>query len=131
MQEQEGDKIKIGELEASLSTAQGTIQEEKERYRDLEHRFAEERRQREILGTQEKEQVQKVLDDLNLQLSKAREEIRKLRKNLSSKEVEATTSKDRLTELETGLRAALGTLDGTKSNFVKVSTPRHYRANLR
>lgn len=119
-EEQEGDKIKIGELEAALSGAQSTIEEDKERFRDLEDQFTEERKQREILDSQEKEEVQKVLDDLNIQLSKSKDETRKLRKSLSSKEVEANSSMERLADLESSIRDALGTLDGTKSNFIKV-----------
>ncbi|XTI91135.1 hypothetical protein V2W45_1413718, partial [Cenococcum geophilum] len=118
-EEQEGDKIKIGELESALNSARTTIQDEKERFRDLEERLAEERRQREILDSQEKEELQKMLTDLNLQASKAKEEVRRLRKNLSSKEVEATTWKQRLDELESNLREALGDLNGTRSSLLK------------
>ncbi|KAF2459277.1 hypothetical protein BDY21DRAFT_408530 [Lineolata rhizophorae] len=118
-EEQESDKIKIGELEASLNAAQTSVQEEKERFRDLEERLAAERRQREILDSQEKEEVQKVLNDLNSQASKAKDEVRRLRKNLSSKEVEATTWKERLDDLEQNLREALGDLNGTRSSLLK------------
>lgn len=118
-EEQEGDKIKIGELESALNTAQTNIQDEKERFRDLEERLAEERRQREILDSQEKEELQKVLTDLNSQATKAKDEVRRLRKNLSSKEVEATTWKQRLDELESNLREALGNLNGTRSSLLK------------
>jgi chromosome segregation ATPase len=119
-EEQEGDKIKIGELESALNTATTTIQDEKERFRDLDQRLTEERRQREILDSQEKEELQKVLTDLNLQNSKAKDEVRRLRKSLSLKEVEASTWKQRLDELESNLREALGNLDGTRSSLLKV-----------
>ena len=119
-EEQEGDKIKIGELEAALNGAETTIQHEKERFRDLEERLAEERRQREILDTQEKQEVDKIITDLNAQLTKLKEDNRKLRKNLSSKEVEASSWKQRLDELENGLREALGNLNGTKASLFKV-----------
>ncbi len=120
-EEQEADKIKIGDLEATLAASQSNLQEEKERFRELEERLAEERRQREILDSQEKEEVQKVLNDLNSQASKARDEVRRLRKNLSQKEVEATTWKGRLDELENNLREALGDLNGTRTSLLKVS----------
>ncbi|KAF4305253.1 Spindle associated [Botryosphaeria dothidea] len=119
-EEQEGDKIRIGDLEAALNQAQMSIQEEKERYKDLEDRVSEERKQREALDSQEKEQVQKAFDELNTQASKARDEVRRLRKELSSKEVEASTWKQRLDDLENSLRDALGSLDGTKTNLLKV-----------
>jgi len=121
-EEQEGDKIRIGDLEAALNAAQTSLQDEKERMRELEERLAEERRQREILDDQEKAEVQKVLDDLNTQASTAKDEVRKLKKNLSAKEEEAATWKERLEALENNLREALGNLDGTRSSLLKVCT---------
>lgn len=120
-EEQEGDKIKIGELESTLNAAQITIQDEKERYRELEERIAEERRQREVLETQEKQEVDKVVTELNTQLAKLKDENRKLRKGLSSKEVEAAQWKQRLDELEGHLREALGNHNGTRASLLKVS----------
>lgn len=119
-EEQEGDKIKIGELEAALNAAQSSLQDETEKTRELEERLTEERRHREILDGQEKEGVQKVLDDLNTQVSTAKDEVRKLKKSLSSKEEEATTWKERLEALENNLREALGDLNGTRSSLLKV-----------
>lgn len=120
-EEQEGDKIKIGELESTLNAAQITIQDEKERHRELEERIAEERRQREILESQEKQEVDKVITELNSQLAKLKEENRKLRKSFSSKEVEASQWKQRLDEFESNLREALGNLNGTKAGLLKVN----------
>ncbi|KAJ4348220.1 uncharacterized protein N0V89_009592 [Didymosphaeria variabile] len=120
-EEQEGDKIKIGELESMLNAAQITNQDEKERYRELEEHIAEERRQREVLETQEKQEVDKVVTELNTQLAKLKDENRKLRKSLSGKEVEAAQWKQRLDELEGNLRDALGNLNGTRASLLKVS----------
>jgi predicted nucleic acid-binding Zn-ribbon protein len=122
-EEQEGDKIKIGELESTLNASHITIQDEKERYRELEERIAEERRQREVLETQEKHEVDKVVTELNTQLAKLKEEYRKLRKSLSGKEVEAAQWKQRLDELESNLREVLGNPDGTRASLLKVSAP--------
>lgn len=119
-EEQEGDKIKIGELESALNSAQNLIQDEKERFRDLEDRLEDERRQRDAMDSQEKQEVDKIIADLNTQLTKLKEDNRKLRKNLSGKEVEASTWKGRLDELESRLREALGNLNGTSSTFLKV-----------
>jgi chromosome segregation ATPase len=120
-EEQEGDKIKIGELESALNHTQVTLQEARERSRDLEERMAEERQQRDVLETQEKQEVEKIITDLNGQLTKLKEDSRKLRKNLSSKEVEASTWKQRHDELEHTLRESLGNLNGTRSSLFKVS----------
>lgn len=121
-EEQEGDKIKIGELEAALNAAQSSVQDEKEKLYELEQQYATEKRQREALESHEKGEVQKMLTELNMQAQKSKDEVRRLRKNLSSKEVEATTWKDRLDDLENSLREALGSLDGTKAGFLKVDT---------
>ncbi|KAF2800848.1 hypothetical protein K505DRAFT_292098 [Melanomma pulvis-pyrius CBS 109.77] len=118
-EEQEGDKIKIGELESAYNVSQNTIQDQKEQYQDLQDRLTEERQQREIVDSQEKQEVEKIIMDLNTQLTKLKEDNRKLRKSLSGKEVEATTWKQRLDELESNLREALGNLNGTRSSLLK------------
>ncbi|KAH7361702.1 anucleate primary sterigmata protein B [Plectosphaerella cucumerina] len=86
-EEQEGDKIRIGDLEAEIQAAEQSLQEERER----------ERRQREVVANQEKEEVQQF------------DESRRLRKSLSSREVEATDN----------LREALGDLNGTRSSLLR------------
>ena len=116
--EQEGDKIKIGELEDSLSAAQQTIQDEQEKLRELEDGIIDERQQRDILENKSKEEVQKVLDDLNTESQKIKDEVRKLRRGLSAKEVEASTWKQRLEELEQNLRNMIGDPNGTKQSLL-------------
>lgn len=118
-EEQESDKIKIGDLENSLAAAQQAIQDEKEKCQELEQTVVEERRQREILDDQSKQEVQKVLNDLNTENAKAHDEVRRLRRNFSSKETEATTWKSRLEELESNLRSALGDINGTRTSFLQ------------
>jgi predicted nucleic acid-binding Zn-ribbon protein len=112
-EEQEADKIKIGELEASLSAAQTGLQDERER-------ISEERRQREIVDSQEKADVQKILDELNEESNKYKDESKRLRKNLERKETEASQWKERLETLESNLKEALGDLSGTRSSILKV-----------
>ena len=126
-EEQEGDKIRIGELQDALNAAQQAVSDEKERLRDTEQRMEEEKKQREALDSQEKREVQSVMDELNGQTSRAKEEMRKLRKNLSAKEVESTNYKQRLDELENGLRIALGSPDGAGSALLKASSPMRKR----
>ena len=123
-EEQEGDKIRIGELEDALNAAQQAVSEEKERLRDTETRMEEERKQREALDSQEKREVQNVMDELNGQTSRAREEVRKLRKNLSAKEVEAANYGQRLEELEVGLRDTLDSPNGSGPGLIKVRSSR-------
>jgi len=119
-EEQEGDKIRIGDLEALLANVEQSLRDEKDRARELEQRLATERRQREIVANREKEDVQQFVNELNREASAAKDEVRRLRKNLTSREVEATEWKERLVELENNLREALGDLSGTRSSLLKV-----------
>ena len=119
-EEQEGDKIRIGDLEALLSSLEQTLRDEKERARDIDTRLQEERRQREIVANKEKEEVQVFVNNLNRDASSAKDEVRRLRKSLSSREIEAAEWKERLIELENNLREALGDLNGTRSSLLKV-----------
>ncbi|KAB5518171.1 anucleate primary sterigmata protein B [Coniochaeta sp. 2T2.1] len=118
-EEQETDKIRIGDLEAALANAEQNIREEKDRVRELDHRLATERRQREIVANREKEEVQQFVNELNREMSTAKDEAKRLRKNLTSREVEAAEWKERLQELENNLREALGDLNGTRSSILK------------
>lgn len=117
-EEQEGDKIKIGELEDALNAANQNIQDEQEKLREIEEEIVQERQQRDVLENQSKEEVQKVLDDLNHEGAKTKDEIRKLRRALSAKEVEASSWRQRLEELEQSLRHVLGEPDGTKQSML-------------
>lgn len=117
-EEQDGDKIKIGDLESELRFVQTSLQSEKDKTNELDRQLADERYQREVVGSKEKQEVQRIIDDLNRESTASKEEIRKLKKNLSSREVEATMWKDRLMELESSLREALGDLSGTRSSLL-------------
>lgn len=121
-EEQDGDKIKIGDLEDAVNNLKASLTSEKERTKDLEARLAEERHQREVIGSKEKQDVQKMMNDLNREASAAKDESRKLKKNLQSLEIEATSYKERLTELENNLREALGDPNGTRSSFITIIT---------
>lgn len=111
--EQDDDKLRIGNYETAVDASE-------ERIRELESQMREEKRQREILDSQEKQSTQRLLDDLNGQLAKAKKEIAQLRKNLTQKETEASTWKERCETLENGLREALGDIQGTRTSLLKV-----------
>lgn len=117
-EEQDGDQIKIGDLESDLKASQMSLQSEKDKTKELEHRLAEERHQHEVAGSKEKQEVQRIMNELNREASTAKEEVRKLKKNLSSRELEAATWRERLMELENNLREALGDLNGTRSSLL-------------
>jgi len=107
-EEQEADKIKIGDLENDLNAAQQMIQDEKEKMQELEDSLVEERRQREIVDNQSKQDVQKMIDDLNDESAKSRDEVRSVKHTLRQAETETIKYKTRLEELETSLRRVLG-----------------------
>ncbi|CEJ94833.1 hypothetical protein VHEMI10342 [[Torrubiella] hemipterigena] len=117
--EQESDKVRIGELEAAIANTEQSLRDEKERVRELDDRLQGERVQRELVATKEKEDVQQFVNELNREASAAKDEAKRLRKNLSAREIEATEWKERLMELENNLREALGDLNGTRSSLLK------------
>ncbi|PNY18298.1 Anucleate primary sterigmata protein B [Tolypocladium capitatum] len=118
-EEQEADKIRIGDVEAALANAEQSLREERDRAKELDALLQQERVQREMVANREKEEVQQFVNELNREASNAKDEVRRLRKNLSSREVEATEWKERLIELENNLREALGDLNGTRSSLLK------------
>lgn len=118
-EEQEGDKIRIGELEAVIANAEQSVREEKERAKELEERLQQERAQRDLLASREKEDVQQMVNGLNREVSTARDESKRLYRDVKSREIEATEWKERLMELESNLRETLGDLNGTRSSLLK------------
>jgi len=117
-EEQDGDKIKIGDLEDALNNLQAGLSSEKDRTKDLDARLAEERHQREVIGGKEKQDTQQMVNELNRELSSNKDEVRKTKKTLQSRELEATTFKERLNELESHLREVLSDPKGTRSSFL-------------
>ncbi len=121
-EEQDGDKIKIGDLEGLLKSTHLNLNTERDRSKELDRRLAEERHQREVVGGKEKQEVQRVINDLNREAAAAKDETRRIKKALSSRELEANTWKERLMELESSLREALGDLNGTRSSLLSSVT---------
>ncbi|EPQ64341.1 Bgt-4826 [Blumeria graminis f. sp. tritici] len=121
-EEQEGDKIKIGNLEATIKTSELALDEGKERIKVLEQRLSSERSQREAIAGKEKQEVQQYVNQLNCELSSAKDEVKRLRK----KDVEAAEWKQKLVDLEEQLRIALGEIDGTRSSFLHSIAKLHH-----
>jgi chromosome segregation ATPase len=117
-EEQDGDKIRIGDLESELKTYRMSLHSEKEKTRELEQRLADERHQREVVGSKEKQEVQRIMNELNREASAAKEEVRRLKKSLSTQEIETTTWRERLMDLENNLRETLGDLSGSRSSLI-------------
>ncbi|KAJ5999176.1 hypothetical protein N7451_006986 [Penicillium sp. IBT 35674x] len=117
-EEQDGDKIRIGDLESELKTYHMSLVSEKEKTRELEQRLADERHQREVVGSKEKQEVQRIMNELNREASTAKEEVRRLKKSLSTQEIETSTWRERLMDLENNLRETLGDLSGSRSSMI-------------
>ncbi|CAK7274981.1 hypothetical protein SEPCBS119000_006451 [Sporothrix epigloea] len=118
-EEQESDKINISRLEVSITKAEEQIREEQERVKQLQAQIVTERERSESLATKDKKEMQQVVNELSHEAASHKEEARKLRKSLVSREVEAAEWKERLVELENNLRAVLGDLTGTRSGLLK------------
>ncbi|CAK7210159.1 hypothetical protein SBRCBS47491_000679 [Sporothrix bragantina] len=118
-EEQESDKINISRLEVSITKAEEQIRDEQERVKQLQSQIVTERERSESLATKDKKEMQHVVNELSREAAGHKEEARKLRKSLTSREVEATEWKERLIELENNLRAVLGDLTGTRSGLLK------------
>ena len=121
-EEQDGDKIKIGDLEGVLQSTHLNLNAERDKSKELERRLADERHQREVIGSQEKQEVQRVINDLNREAGAAKDETRRIKKALSSKELEANSWKERLMELEDGLREVFGDPNGSRSSLLSSVT---------
>ncbi|MCJ1386345.1 Anucleate primary sterigmata protein B [Xylographa soralifera] len=117
-EEQDGCMIKIGDLESAIKTVQSNLNSEKDHNKDLETRLAEERHQREVIGSKEKHEVQKMMNDLNRELSSAKDEIRELKKSLESCETELAAWKGSFMDIESSLREVLGDPTGSKATFI-------------
>ena len=107
-EEQDSDKIKIGDLEALVKRVHLNLDAERDKVKDLERRVGDERAQREVLANQREQDVGKVIDGLNREVAGLRDEGRRVRKQLNTREIEAGTWKDRHSELEGSLREILG-----------------------
>ncbi|KAJ6009760.1 hypothetical protein N7522_004776 [Penicillium canescens] len=117
-EEQDGDKIRIGDLESELKNYHMSLMSEREKSRELEQRLADERHQREVVGSKEKQDVQRIMNELNREASAAKEEVRRLKKSLSAQEIETSTWRERLMDLENNLRETLGDLSGSRSSLI-------------
>ncbi|CAG8936564.1 unnamed protein product [Penicillium salamii] len=117
-EEQDGDKIRIGDLESDLKNYHTSLVSEKEKTRELEQRLADERHQREVVGSKEKQDVQRIMNELNREASASKEEVRRLKKSLAAQEIETSTWRERLMDLENNLRETLGDLSGSRSSLI-------------
>jgi predicted nucleic acid-binding Zn-ribbon protein len=119
-EEQDGYVLKHSELENAMKTAQTGLTSEKDKVKDLERRLAEERHQREVIGGKKEQEQQRIMNELNREASEAKDETRKIRKVIETRDVEVRTWKERHFELETTIREVIGDPNGTKASFATV-----------
>ena len=106
-EEQDGDKIKIGDLESLLKKVHFNLESEREKTRELDGRLNEERQQHNMITSKKEKDVQRMITSLNQEVSKQTEELRQVRKMLSSREIELTSWKEKAEEMEENLRSIL------------------------
>ncbi|PWW73205.1 hypothetical protein C7212DRAFT_285963 [Tuber magnatum] len=118
-EEQDADKIKIGELEMVIKGLEKTIEEEKERVADARERLESERKDREKMGDKRYQEWERKVNEKSQEVMNAKDEVRRLRSKVSNREEEAKQWRERLEELERALREALGDLSGTRTGLFK------------
>lgn len=117
-EEQDGDKIKIGDLESLLKKTHLNLDAERDRARELDRRLSEERAQRDSVANQEKQEIQRTINELNREASNSKNELRQVRKVLSQREIEVGTFRDRLSQLEETLRNTLHMPEANSSHLL-------------
>ncbi|KAF8536257.1 hypothetical protein BDD12DRAFT_296437 [Trichophaea hybrida] len=119
-EEQDGDKIKIGQLESTIKQFEKALEDEKDRVREARQQLESERNQREQHGDIRQQEWEHKLNEKSTELTNAKDEVRRLKGKVCSREDEAKTWRERLEELERGLREALGDLGGTRTGLMQV-----------
>ena len=114
----ETESMSKAELEAVLKKTHHSLDSERDKSRELERRLGEERHQREVVDGKEKQDVQRVMNELNRENTNVKEETRRLKKALMTRDTEVATWKERLSELEGGLRDCLGNTNGSRSSLL-------------
>jgi chromosome segregation ATPase len=120
-EEQDGDKIRIGELESTIKYLEMAVVEEKEKVRETRQQVEAERKEREQHGDIKQQEWERRLNEKSGEVTKYKDEIRRLRGKVTNREDEAKTWRERLEDLERSLREALGDLSGTRAGLMKVS----------
>jgi chromosome segregation ATPase len=117
-EEQDGDKIKIGDLESLLKKVHFNLESEREKARELDGRLNEERQQHNMITSKKEKDVQRLITGLNQEVSKTTEELRQLRKMLSTREIELSSWKDKAEEMEQSLRSIFDDPSASRASLV-------------
>ncbi|KAA8892852.1 hypothetical protein FN846DRAFT_788732 [Sphaerosporella brunnea] len=115
-EEQDGDKIRIGELQSKVKQLEKTLEEERDKVREARQQLETERNQN---GDMRQQEWERRINEKTQELSAAKEEARRLKAKVHNREDEAKTWRERLEDLEKGLREALGDLGGTRAGLMQ------------
>jgi len=126
-EEQDGDKILIGELQSKIKQLEASVEDERDKIRDARAQIDSERNQREQHGDLRQQEWERRLNEKSQELTATKDEIRRLKSKVCSREDEAKTWRERLEDLERGLREALGDLGGTRAGLMQVG---HIHASM-
>ncbi|KAI5855477.1 hypothetical protein BZA05DRAFT_424676 [Tricharina praecox] len=118
-EEQDGDKILIGELQSKIKQLDAAIEDERDKVRDARAQIDSERNQREQHGDLRQQEWERRLNEKSQELTATKDEIRRLKSKVCNREDEAKTWRERLEDLERGLREALGDLGGTRAGLMQ------------
>jgi len=119
-EEQDGDKIRFGELQSKIKQLEAAVEDERDKVRDARAQIDSERNQREQHGGLRQQEWERRLNEKSQELTATKDEIRRLKSKVCSREDEAKAWKERLEDLERGLREALGDLGGTRTGLMQV-----------
>ncbi|KAI5806098.1 hypothetical protein EDC01DRAFT_609670 [Geopyxis carbonaria] len=118
-EEQDADKIKIGELEGLIKSLEMTIMEEKDRVREMREKLELERKERGQHGDLKAQEYEKKLNDKNDEVTRTKEEVRTLRGKVAMREQDANQWREKQEEMERGLRQALGDMSSSRAGLMK------------
>lgn len=119
-EEQDGDKIKIGDLEAGVKRLEQSLRDEKERNNELERSIENERHQRDIIAGKKQSEVERQFDKLSRENTSIRDEAQRLKTKMNAAAGDAAANRQKILELEGGLKNALGDVHSTKFSLVGV-----------
>jgi predicted nucleic acid-binding Zn-ribbon protein len=119
-EEQDGDKIRIGELQSKVKQLEKALEDERDKVREARQQIDSKRGKREQHGDIRQQEWERRLNEKSQELTAAKDEARRLKAKVHNREDEAKTWRERLEDLEKGLREALGDLGGTRTGFMQV-----------
>jgi predicted nucleic acid-binding Zn-ribbon protein len=118
-EEQDGDKIRIGELQSKIKQLEKALDDERDKVREARQQLDSERSKREQHGDSRQQEWERRLNEKSAELTAAKDEVRRLKAKCHNREDEAKTWRERLEDLEKGLREALGDLGGTRTGLMQ------------